>query len=149
VSTNILTQAFATGTGKSYILTILQEVMKITGSGSKIGFTAPTGVAACNIQGMTINSGAGIGVVNDRDLADMSKIVYQVNNKAKQRWRNTDILVIDEISMLSAEIFDLLSTVGGRMRNDPRPFGGVQLVLCGDFFQLPPIGRLRDDAFSC
>jgi ATP-dependent DNA helicase PIF1 len=50
------------------------------------------------------------------------------------------ILVIDEISMLSAELFDLLSTIASRVRLDERPFGGIQLILCGDFFQLPPVG---------
>jgi ATP-dependent DNA helicase PIF1 len=114
--------------------------MGITGNRARVSFTAPTGVAACNIQGMTIHSWAGVGVVKDSDFSDVAKILFQINSKAKQRWRNTDILVIDEISMLSAEMFDLLSTVGIRIRNDPRPFGGLQLVLCGDFFQLPPIG---------
>ncbi len=59
---------------------------------------------------------------------------------AAQRWKECEILVIDEISMLSAELFDKLSFIGSRVRNDARPFGGLQLVLCGDFFQLPPIG---------
>jgi ATP-dependent DNA helicase PIF1 len=59
----------------------------------------------------------------------------------KKRWLDVEILVIDEISMLSAELFDLLSTIGCRIRsNHTAPFGGIQLVLCGDFFQLPPIG---------
>ena len=59
---------------------------------------------------------------------------------AAQRWKETEILVIDEISMVSAELFDKLSFIGSRVRGDPRPFGGLQLILCGDFFQLPPIG---------
>ena len=65
----------------------------------------------------------------------------------RARWTETDILVIDEISMLSGEIFDLLSQVGSRVRNDPRPFGGLQLVMCGDFFQLPPVGLGRSCTF--
>ena len=62
------------------------------------------------------------------------------NKNAKKRWENVKILVIDEISMLSAELFDVLSTVATRVRLDERPFGGIQLILCGDFFQLPPVG---------
>lgn len=57
------------------------------------------------------------------------------------RWRETEILVIDEISMLPDTVFELLSKVGSRVRGNPRPFGGLQLVLCGDFFQLPPVGE--------
>jgi ATP-dependent DNA helicase PIF1 len=62
------------------------------------------------------------------------------NKNAKKRWEDVKILVIDEISMLSAELFDLLSTIASRVRLDDRPFGGIQLILCGDFFQLPPVG---------
>lgn len=57
------------------------------------------------------------------------------------RWKNTDILVIDEISMISNETLEMLSHIGKRQRNDNRPFGGIQLVLCGDFFQLPPVNK--------
>lgn len=66
---------------------------------------------------------------------------------AAQRWKDCEILVIDEISMLSAELFDKLSFIGSRVRNNPRPFGGLQLVLCGDFFQLPPIGVGKNTHF--
>jgi ATP-dependent DNA helicase PIF1 len=66
---------------------------------------------------------------------------------ASQRWKECQILVIDEISMLSAELFDKLSFIGSRVRNDPRPFGGLQLVLCGDFYQLPPIGVGKNSMF--
>lgn len=58
----------------------------------------------------------------------------------RNRWRTAEILVIDEISMLSAELFDTLSEIGKRVRNNfSQPFGGIQLVVCGDFFQLPPV----------
>jgi ATP-dependent DNA helicase PIF1 len=61
-------------------------------------------------------------------------------HEVRNRWRSTDILVIDEISMLSAELFDSLSEIGKRVRNNfTQPFGGLQLVVCGDFFQLPPV----------
>ena len=60
---------------------------------------------------------------------------------AKQRWKNTDILVIDEISMISNETLQQLHHLGMRHRNDGRPFGGIQLILCGDFFQLPPVAK--------
>lgn len=62
------------------------------------------------------------------------------NKSAKKRWENVKILVIDEISMLSAELFDLLHDIASQVRPDQGPFGGIQLILCGDFFQLPPVG---------
>ena len=114
--------------------------MEALGQRDKIAFTAPTGVAACNIQGMTIHSWSGVGVVNDFSPHGLEQAIYRVNKKAQKRWVATEILVIDEISMLSAELLDLLSRVGQRIRRDDRPFGGLQIILCGDFFQLPPIG---------
>ena len=116
---------------------VLLETLKL--SNHKIALTAPTGVAACNIRGMTIHSWSGIGIGKE----PLEQLVGQVHRsrEAKKRWNEADILVIDEISMLSAEMFDiLLSIVGSRVRGDPRPFGGLQMILCGDFFQLPPVG---------
>jgi ATP-dependent DNA helicase PIF1 len=112
--------------------------MERLGLENKIAFTAPTGVAACNIRGLTIHSWAGIGKASE-PLEQLIGIVMR-NSNACKRWRETDILVIDEISMLSAEIFDKLDIIGRRIRNKIQPFGGLQLILCGDFFQLPPVG---------
>lgn len=69
------------------------------------------------------------------------------NENSKMRWRGVDVLVIDEISMLGGSFLEKLSFVASRARNDRRPFGGVQLVLCGDFFQLPPVD-LGTDGFA-
>lgn len=128
----------AAGTGKSYILKILQDVMGVLDMSTKISFTAPTGVAACNIQGLTIHSWSGAGMASE-PIDKLLPIVLR-SRAAVERWRNTEILVIDEISMMSAELLDKLDIIGRRVRNDLRPFGGIQLVLCGDFFQLPPVG---------
>lgn len=94
---------------------------------------------------MTIHAWAGIGLGKDT----LERLVGPImrNREVRNRWTETDILVIDEISMLSGEIFDLLSQVGSRVRNDPRPFGGLQLVMCGDFFQLPPVGLGKSCTF--
>ena len=128
----------AAGTGKSYILRVLQDIMAHLGKTSAIAFTAPTGVAACNVRGLTIHSWGGIGLGEDPVEKMLAKAIG--NQGARERWLRTEILVIDEISMLSAELFDKLSFIGSRIRNDHRPFGGIQLILCGDFFQLPPVG---------
>ncbi len=83
---------------------------------------------------LSLNEGLGTASVEEL----VAKLKYQI--AAKRRWFETEILVIDEISMVSADFFDKLSVIGKRMRNDRRPFGGLQLVVMGDFFQLPPIG---------
>jgi hypothetical protein len=130
------------GSGKSHILsTILRannnEGIGITARKKKIVVTATTGVAACNIGGITIHSFAGIGV-GSGSYEEMAQRVMS-NEYTKQRWRECDILIIDEISMLGSTFLDKLNFIACRARNDRRPFGGVQLVVCGDFYQLPPV----------
>lgn len=95
-------------------------------------------MAACNIGGTTIHAWSGVGIAAD----SFDKIFAKISGNAmlKRKWKLTEILVIDEISMLSAELFDMISEIGSRIRGDDRPFGGMQVILCGDFFQLPPIG---------
>jgi ATP-dependent DNA helicase PIF1 len=87
----------------------------------------------------------GVGAGN-ASAAEIAKRVMG-NEYTKARWRELDILVIDEISMLAGSFLDKLSFVASRARNDRRPFGGVQLVVCGDFFQLPPV-ELSKDGFA-
>ena len=124
----------AAGTGKSYVLRVLQDIMAHLKRSDSIAFTAPTGVAACNVRGLTIHAWSGIGMGKDPMDQMLSKIMGR--EEVRKRWLRTEILVIDEISMLSAELFDILSFIGSRVRNDSRPFGGIQLILCGDFFQV-------------
>ena len=140
------------GSGKSHVLsTLLKANEEGIGNGMnngkprKIIVTATTGVAACNVGGVTIHSFAGVGAGN-ASAAEIAKRVMG-NEYTKGRWREVDILVIDEISMLAGSFLDKLSFVASRARNDRRPFGGVQLVVCGDFFQLPPV-ELSKDGFA-
>lgn len=126
------------GTGKSYVVQILRSVIEALQWEDKIAYTAPTGVAACNIRGLTIHSWAGVGKASE-PIEQLLPIVLR-NSNACKRWRETEILVIDEISMLSAELFDKLDVIGRRVRNNINPFGGLQIIVCGDFFQLPPVG---------
>jgi len=103
--------------------------------------TATTGLAACAIGGSTLHNFAGIGgLFHDGD--DMNKAVQEVLNKvvAVKRWRACKVLVLDEVSMLSGCLLELVDLIGQRCRgNSKAALGGVQLVICGDFFQLPPI----------
>ena len=128
----------AAGTGKSFVLRVLQQIFGNVRKTSSLSITATTGIAACNIRGMTVHSWSGLGMGND----SMEMIVAKAskNPNVKKRWLECETLVIDEISMLSAELFDKVSAIGRRIRSDPRPFGGLQVIVCGDFFQLPPIG---------
>lgn len=135
----------AAGTGKSYVIQILRKVLESLNLENKIVFTAPTGVAACNIQGLTIHSWSGVGKASE-PLEQLVGMVTR-SSHATKRWRDTDILVIDEVSMLPAELFDKLDIIGRRVRNNTNPFGGLQLILCGDFYQLPPVGLGRGVSF--
>jgi hypothetical protein len=125
------------GTGKSHIMNSFRKVVNLSHIKSEVYFTAPTGIAACNIAGTTIHSWSGGGLCNK----PTEELYHQIckSMAAMKRWRRAKILFIDEVSMLSPRLFDNLSAVGKRIRNDTRPFGGIQLVLSGDFFQLPPV----------
>jgi ATP-dependent DNA helicase PIF1 len=130
------------GTGKSVLL---REVIGgLRGKYKKIGsdavaVTASTGIAACNIGGVTIHSFAGIGLATENADHLVDKI--KKNKKAHTRWLRTKVLIIDEVSMVDGELFDKLAKIGGVLRKNGRPFGGIQLVVTGDFFQLPPVSK--------
>jgi ATP-dependent DNA helicase PIF1 len=96
-------------------------------------------LAACNIEGVTLHSFSGIALGKD-PVEDLIKRIKR-NRVNVQRWRRTKILVIDEISMVDGELFDKLEQIARTLRNNGRPFGGIQLVITGDFFQLPPVGE--------
>lgn len=124
------------GTGKSVLMrSIIQE--KYVREPDRIAVTASTGLAACNIGGVTLHSFGGIGLGKENVPALVKKI--KRNPKAKNRWIKTKILIIDEISMVDGDLFDKLEGIARALRNNGRPFGGIQLVITGDFFQLPPV----------
>lgn len=138
------------GTGKSVLMrAIVQELKKkYSKDPERLAVTASTGLAACNIGGMTLHSFAGIGLGKD----DAQTLVRKIrrNAKAKNRWIKTKVLIIDEISMVDGDLFDKLSQIGRVIRNNGRPWGGIQLVITGDFFQLPPVPdkNTRDAKFA-
>lgn len=123
------------GSGKTYVLN--QFVQWARGQGKKVAVTASTGLAATHLGGNTIHSWAGIGIhdeLNKHAIGDMSK-------SRREQIESADILVIDEVSMLHDFRLDMVDEVCRRVRQDDRPFGGMQVVLSGDFYQLPPINR--------
>ncbi|KAJ0108653.1 dna repair and recombination protein pif1 [Diaporthe amygdali] len=138
------------GTGKSVLMrAIIQDLKKkYAKDPERLAVTASTGLAACNIGGMTLHSFAGIGLGKDDAQTLVKKI--RRNGKAKNRWMRTRVLIVDEISMVDGDLFDKLSQVGRIIRNNGRPWGGIQLVITGDFFQLPPVpdSHSRDTKFA-
>jgi ATP-dependent DNA helicase PIF1 len=127
------------GTGKSVLMrSIIAELRKqYVREPDRIAVTASTGLAACNIGGVTLHSFGGIGLGKE-DVPTLVKKIKR-NPKAKNRWLKTKVLIIDEISMVDGDLFDKLEGIARMMRNNGRPFGGIQLVVTGDFFQLPPV----------
>ena len=128
------------GTGKSSLVALIVERMRRQHGEDAVFVTATTGLAACAIGGSTLHNFAGIGgLFHEGD--DMNKAVQEVLNKvvAVKRWRTCKVLVLEEVSMLSGSFLELVDLIGQRCRGNSKTLGGVQLVICGDFFQLPPI----------
>lgn len=136
---------FITGPGGSGKSAFIQHLFRhACEKGKKIQVCALTGCAAVllNCNAKTLHSWAGIGLGNGT-MEDIVKKI-QKNKYAKATWRETDVLVVDEVSMLSLKLFRLLNELGKAVRGNRRPFGGIHLVFSGDFYQLPPVGN-RDD----
>lgn len=130
----------APGAGKTY--TLNQFIDKAEAMGKVVAITASTGIAASHINGLTIHSWAGIGIAEELWPEEVEKMVR--NGRIRKRYRDADVLVIDEISMLHGYRLDLVNMVAKRMRNSQEPFGGLQVILVGDLFQLPPVSRDTD-----
>lgn len=127
------------GTGKSVLLREIIRGLRQRHKheSDRVAVTASTGLAACNVGGVTLHSFAGIGLGKEAVPELVKKI--KRNAKAKTRWLRTKVLIVDEISMVDGDLFDKLEAIARSLRNNGRPFGGIQLVITGDFFQLPPV----------
>jgi len=125
----------AAGTGKSFLLNHMQKVL--AEMGKSFGVCGSTGVSAVNIGGVTLHSWAGLGLGD----GPVSNIVQNIrNNKpAYGRVRYSKVVCIDEISMISGELFGKLDKVFRMIREKDVPFGGIQLILFGDLLQLPAV----------
>ncbi|KNZ54444.1 hypothetical protein VP01_2946g5 [Puccinia sorghi] len=131
------------GTGKSVLLRHIIAALKRTYASrpDAVAITASTGMAACAIGGTTIHSFAGIGLGVEPKEILLNKV--KKNRKASGKWMRTKVLIIDEISMVDGDLFDKLAYIASKMKKSTKPFGGIQLVIAGDFFQLPPVTRGR------
>lgn len=122
------------GSGKSEIIKLF---VKMYNNSRKIAVTSTTGTSALLINGVTIHSYLGIGLGKGSVEAMSTKILKK--QYLKNRWVKLDVLIIDEVSMLTPELFDKLEEMGRIIRKNSKPFGGIQLVISGDFCQLPCI----------
>lgn len=130
------------GSGKTFL--IKKFVEKCKENLLNVQVCALTGCAAilleCNAK--TIHSWGGIGLGNGESM-DVVKRVCKSKYK-KGPWKNIDVLIIDEVSMMSKKIFDILNKIAQIIRKNTKPFGGIQIVFSGDFYQLPPVGNEKD-----
>ena len=125
------------GAGKTY--TINQYLRYLRARDVNVAVTASTGIAATHMNGMTIHSWSGIGIADELTAKDLARI--KKRQIVAERIERTQVLVIDEISMLHKKQFDMINQVMQAVKDNDLPFGGVQLLVAGDFFQLPPIGE--------
>ena len=131
----------AAGSGKTYLLN--QYINFLKKHDIPIGVTASTGIAATHMNGSTIHSWAGIGIKKDLDEWDLDALLQK--QYLAKRFEHTKVLIIDEISMLDYQRLDLVDKVCRGFKQNDLPFGGMQIILSGDFFQLPPITKNIDD----
>ncbi len=125
------------GAGKTYVLN--QYIQYLKERKVKVAITASTGIAATHMNGMTIHAWSGIGIKNYLDSSDLKRM----RNKKylKDKIEDVKVLIIDEISMLHKNQFNMVQQVVQYFKNNLRAFGGIQIVASGDFFQLPPVGN--------
>jgi hypothetical protein len=123
------------GSGKTYVLN--EFIRRAKKQGKYVAVTATTGLAATHLGGNTIHAWSGIGI-HDQLHPQFEDFLLKGRRDIIE---GTDVLIIDEISMLHDYRLDMIDEVARRVRKDDRPFGGIQVILCGDFFQLPPVNR--------
>lgn len=129
------------GTGKTFLLNkFIVEYLK--NEKIKFSVTASTGIAATHLEGITIHSWSGMGIeskLSDRQIKGLLK-----KEELRERIKETEVLIIDEISMLDASRLDLVDKICKGAKEPFLPFGGLQIIMCGDFFQLPPVNKGRE-----
>lgn len=124
------------GTGKSY--SINHIVKWARENGLYYGITATTGSSGILIGGTTVNSYLGIGIGN-KSAKELFNTIKLKKKFVYNRLLRLQLLIIDEISMMDSQLFDLISELLGLIKGNNLPFGGIQILLCGDLFQLPPV----------
>lgn len=127
----------AAGSGKTHLLN--QYIKYLRENGAEVGVTASTGIAATHMGGMTVHAWSGIGIRDKLTKYDMEDL--EGKSYLWKRIEAAKALIIDEISMLHHFRLDMIEKIIRVLRRSDKPFGGLQVILCGDFFQLPPVAR--------
>lgn len=125
------------GTGKTFLIKQCIKILKYKFSEDQIAVCATTGVAAIDIGGMTLHNFAGIGI-GGNNFTKMSNFVIE-------RWYDTKVLIVDEVSMLQVDYFNQINNVAINCKKNKNLFGGIRLIFVGDFLQLPPISKYEDN----
>lgn len=130
------------GTGKSFLLKAMYDFLD-----KQVAVTAMTGCAAVLLgkHAKTLHSWAGIGLGTEPPAKLATKI--RSYRKTFERWLGTDVLIIDEVSMLTPELLEKLDAVAKLVRRDEKPMGGLQIIFVGDFYQLPPVVKEGETSF--
>ncbi len=132
----------AAGSGKTYVLN--EYIRWLKERGVEVGVTASTGIAATHIGGVTIHSWSGLGIRHELSPYDLDEL--EGKKYLWKRFERARVLVIDEISMLHHYRLDLVEAIARAFKRNEEQFGGLQVILCGDFFQLPPVARAGEPA---
>lgn len=130
----------APGAGKTYVLN--EFIRRARRRAKNVAVTASTGIAATHIGGTTIHSWSGLGIRDKLTSYDRDWLL--ANDRLRKRYLATDILVVDEVSMLHGKRLDMVNEACKLLRGNDAPFGGLQVVLVGDLFQLPPVSRAAE-----
>lgn len=113
----------------------------------EIAITSSTGIAAVQVDGVTLHSFAGMGLAKDEPEVLLKRLLR--NPVAVRRWTQCRTLIIDEISLVDAAFFDTLEFIARKVRKCESPFGGIHVVIVGDFFQLPPVQQNNNIVQFC
>lgn len=130
----------AAGSGKTHLLN--EYIAYLKKHGVEMGITASTGIAATHMGGMTIHAWSGLGIRDTLDEYELDAL--ESRQYLWKRMEHAKVLIIDEVSMLHHFRIDLVDKILRAFKRNDEPFGGIQVVLCGDFFQLPPVSRFGE-----
>jgi len=129
------------GSGKTFLLNEYVDFLK--SEKVNVGVTASTGIAATHMNGTTIHSWSGLGIKDELTKEDLGRLLK--SQFYQRRFKKTKVLILDEISMLQANRLDLVNVICQAFKKSSLPFGGIQIIFSGDFFQLPPINKTNNE----